>query len=297
MFQDIKARITEPKISRIISLAMFDSSPESVAKDAARYQASDRLNVYGWIENGEIIGICGFEVHPDKVEIHRMAVATDRQWQGVGGRMIRTLQNMFALPLEAETDDDAVGFYRNCGFEASAFLHPTWNMTRYTCVLTCQPKRNSMRRADRKVTDFAEIVDIISRADTVRLGIKGDPYPYVVPLSYGFEVHDGKIRLYFHGAKEGFKHDLLAHDNRVCAEFDIFHRYAPTERSFTTEYESVIGFGRAVPVDGPDSTKGLDLILAHCGFAGFGYDPAATKVTQVWKIELYEVKGKKLFVP
>lgn len=43
-----------------------------------------------------------------------------------------------------------------------------------------------MRRSDREITDFNEIVDVLRRADTIRLGLHDDPYPYVVPLSFGF---------------------------------------------------------------------------------------------------------------
>ena len=73
---------------------------------------SDKLNFYGWVEGGGVIGICGFEVHVDKVEIHLISVAEDRQKQGVGGAMVAAQQKMYGLPLEAETVYEAVGFYR-----------------------------------------------------------------------------------------------------------------------------------------------------------------------------------------
>ena len=34
-----------------------------------------------------------------------------------------------------------------------------------------------MRRTDREVTGFAEIMGILRRADTIRLGMHGEPYP------------------------------------------------------------------------------------------------------------------------
>jgi hypothetical protein len=66
--------------------------------------------------------------------------------------------------------------------------------------------------------------------------------------------------------------------------------------NITTEYESVIGFGKAVLAGGDEAIKGLDLILAHCGFAGFEYDHAVADVTRVYRVELYEVIGKRWFV-
>ena len=134
MFQDIKMRINEPDVGVIISYAALDGSLEGIVKESEKYLASDALEFYGWIEDGGVIGICGFEVHSHKVELHLISVAGDRQKQGVGSMMVTALQKMHRLPLEAETVDEAVGFYRKCGFVTTAFQHPEWG-TKYTCLL------------------------------------------------------------------------------------------------------------------------------------------------------------------
>jgi nitroimidazol reductase NimA-like FMN-containing flavoprotein (pyridoxamine 5'-phosphate oxidase superfamily) len=159
-----------------------------------------------------------------------------------------------------------------------------------------------MRRSDRQITDFNEIVDVFRCADTIRLGMHDEPYPYVVPLSFGFEVVGDKITVYFHGAKEGLKHELIAKNPHTCVEADIFHGYAEVPkgerrpRSVTTEYESVIGFGVCELVTGDESARGLDLLLTHCGFDGFVYDRAVLDVTAIYKITLESVMGKRRFV-
>ena len=107
-----------------------------------------------------------------------------------------------------------------------------------------------MRRSDREVNDFLEITDIIRRADTIRLGLHGDPYPYVVPLSFGFKTMNNKITFYFHGATEGLKHDLIRQNPYACVETDILHRYAAIGANVTAEFESVIGFGKVERVTG-----------------------------------------------
>lgn len=155
-----------------------------------------------------------------------------------------------------------------------------------------------MRRTDREVKYFGEIVDILSRCNTIRLGLNGADFPYVVPLSFGFEVESGGINIYFHGAKEGLKHDLIAKDNKVCIEADIFHKYTelPKTNTATTEYESFIGFGRAVIVYGKDALRGLDLICEHTGFKGFNYGgEQVLNVTRVYKVEIEKFSGKRRF--
>ncbi len=151
-----------------------------------------------------------------------------------------------------------------------------------------------MRRADREVTEFDEIVDILRRAETVRMGLDGGEYPYVVPLSFGYEVVDGRIIIYTHGAKAGKMHTLLARQSdAVCIEADIFHGFIKTETGYSTAYESFIGFGRAKAAEGADVPHGLDLLMEHCGFMPCDYSEAELTHTRVYKIELVHVTGKR----
>ncbi len=160
-----------------------------------------------------------------------------------------------------------------------------------------EPHIKPMRRNDREVTDYSGIVDILRRADTIRLGLNGEPYPYVVPLSFGYEAVNGKITIYIHGAKEGLKHDLIRQNPYVCTEADILHRYASSGANVTAEYESFIGFGKAERVTGDEFLKALDLLLLHCGYDGFEYDRTVLNFTSVYKIELSSFKGKRRFLP
>jgi len=153
-----------------------------------------------------------------------------------------------------------------------------------------------MRRSDREINNRDELIDILQRTETIRLGIHDTPYPYVVPLSFGFEDCDGQIELYIHGAKEGLKHTLLDKDNHVCVEADIFHRYAETGTGLTCEYESIIGFGIAEVVYDDEAKKGLDLICTHCGFHGYAYDISALAHMKIYRITLSSITGKKRFV-
>ena len=149
-----------------------------------------------------------------------------------------------------------------------------------------------MRRADREITDFAEIVELVSRCDTLRIALHDEPYPYVVPVSFGYEVCGGKLAFYIHGAGEGKKLDLLARDDRVCVEADLCHRFVESGASVSCEYESVIGFGSARRVTGPEAQHALSCILAHCGFPGYPCEAGQGKL-DVYRITLDAVTGKR----
>ena len=151
-----------------------------------------------------------------------------------------------------------------------------------------------MMRKDREVTDFAEIVDIVRRADTIRLGLHDEPYPYVVPLSFGFEAADGKIVFYFHGAQKGLKCELIKGNPHVCVEAGIFHRYLEVQGGgYTVEYESFIGFGKAARVTGDEACRGLDLLMDHCSFERVKYDRVTVDNTAVYKIEIASFTSKR----
>ena len=150
-----------------------------------------------------------------------------------------------------------------------------------------------MRKSKREIKSFDEIVDVLNRCDTIRLGLSDIEYPYVVPLSFGFETENGKIVIYVHGAQDGKKHDLISRNNKVCVEADICHRFAETKKSVTTVYESVIGYGTAEKVYGNEMMKGLRLLLAHCGYEGFPFDQSVTNILTVYKITLDTVTGKR----
>ena len=66
-----------------------------------------------------------------------------------------------------------------------------------------------MRRKDREITDFDEMMKIIAKCDTCRLALFDDEFPYIIPLNFGTNIENGQLYLYFHSAKEGTKLDLI----------------------------------------------------------------------------------------
>ena len=48
-----------------------------------------------------------------------------------------------------------------------------------------------MRRKDREITDFDEMMKIVAKCDTCRLAIFDETFPYIVPLNFGTNVENG----------------------------------------------------------------------------------------------------------
>jgi hypothetical protein len=55
-------------------------------------------------------------------------------------------------------------------------------------------------------------------------------------------------------------------------------------------------YGLAAMCMARGAVKGMDLLLEHCGFAGFEYDRKALDFTAVYKITLDSYTGKRRFI-
>lgn len=151
-----------------------------------------------------------------------------------------------------------------------------------------------MRRTDREITDFSQIMDILNRCDTVRLAMQDEGAPYVVPLSFGVEEREGKATVYFHCAREGKKVELLRKNAQVCVQADRFLAVQQTQRGVTTHYESVIGYGHCEELTDPaDRRHGYELLLRHYGQPLSILDAClAEGKTRVYRVVLERVTGK-----
>ena len=152
-----------------------------------------------------------------------------------------------------------------------------------------------MRRHDREVTDFNEMIRIIEKCDVCRLALNDGDYPYILPLNFGVELKDDRVILYFHGADSGKKYELLAKDNRVSFEVDCSHRLvSDRERGYCTmEYESVIGYGKVEIVPEEEKKKVLSIITDHYHEEHFEFHPAAMPRTTVLKLTVEQMTGKR----
>jgi len=132
-FRNIKNHLYNPDIIKFLSYSAYDSSLEQATIKAKSYLENETQHLYGWVENGIILGVCGFIVHPRKIEINNISVDENVRKRGIGRTMITALKDKYNMSIEAETDDDAVEFYRKCGFETTDFQK--YNVRRWKCEL------------------------------------------------------------------------------------------------------------------------------------------------------------------
>ena len=155
-----------------------------------------------------------------------------------------------------------------------------------------------MRRTDRQITDPAIIADMLTECQVCRIALHDDPYPYLVPMNYGFDYQGGTLILYFHCANEGTRLTLLSRDNRVSFEMDCHTRIVPASEAcgYSCEYDSVMGNGIMERID--DSTQkeyALWRIMAHYApRQKVSFPQAALQKVSILKLTAKNLSAKRL---
>jgi len=218
MFCDIKNQLDHLSVLQIMAYSEYEESLERAVKRAQAHRENDAQYVYGWIERDFVLGVCAFQIQPDKVIINAIAVAKHSRKRGVGSAMVTALRGKYKKAIEAETDDDAVEFYRKCGFLVSA-LPKVYDNCRWSCVLPVQEQ------------------------------MKNDPIDRIIPLER--EKWQGYI-LPFHYVSHNFYDVEIARadDNFqvsfVKKPFDIPFEYKPEkdyDKLFQSHWDDVKAWG------------------------------------------------------
>ena len=154
-----------------------------------------------------------------------------------------------------------------------------------------------MRRKDREVTDFNEIVEIIKKCDIIHIGLNDGDSPYIVPLNFSFKTAGNELELYIHGAKAGKKHELLNKLERCSfeMEFPIRMDVNHEKQNVTMRYESVMGKADVIYLEGKEKEAALsDILLGRYEMAkDIHCSQTVTDNTAIWKLIPTEISAKK----
>ena len=147
-----------------------------------------------------------------------------------------------------------------------------------------------MRRKDKAMQD-GDIIGLLQNGEYGVLStVDGNEQPYGVPLNYVLMNNC----IYFHCALEGHKLDNLALNHKVS--FCVVGRTNLLPAEFSTEFESVIVFGRASVIEGEERYQALNALIEKYSpdFVSEGgvYIEKFDSRTRVVKIEIKRMTGK-----
>lgn len=157
-----------------------------------------------------------------------------------------------------------------------------------------------MRRKDREVKDGRRIREVLEACKICRLGMTDEKgRVYIVPMNYGYSFEEGRLVLYFHGAREGKKLELLKANPAVGIEMDCGHELMEGSQAcqYSYRYSSIIGNGRAWIVAEPeDKLKALAAVMKHQTgkeFAEFETNPGLEKAVTVIRVDVEDYSCKQ----
>lgn len=146
-----------------------------------------------------------------------------------------------------------------------------------------------MHREEVRVSDKELLKGIMDLTSVCCVGFQDEPYPYIVPMNYGY-VWEDKLIFYFHMAKEGHRLELLKKDPHVCVNVPVFLDRVGKKsyRKETHDYRSVTAYGTGEILDPREDEEeykyGFSLLCTHTG------RPPVRKITAEMCQRLYILK-------
>lgn len=160
-----------------------------------------------------------------------------------------------------------------------------------------------MRRAEREVTDPAQVEQILRDCDDMRVAYQDAQGLTIVPVNFAytadFETTPHRLTLFAHSAVEGRKIDAICAAGNalpVAFEMDCDTRIhtSHTPCATTTEFRSLVGTGTASLVDDvEEKIAALRLLLEQCaGMPDAPLLPRQVSKVAVWRIDAIDFKAK-----
>ena len=114
-----KSILKNKELLSVLAGCVFNPTEERLYNRADKYLINPNAAVYAMKDNDVYKGIIIMDVsNISAVEILEIVVATNFQESGIGSSLINHCISIFhPVVIIAETDDDAVGFYKKFGFD------------------------------------------------------------------------------------------------------------------------------------------------------------------------------------
>ena len=133
-FLNAKNSLQDKESCALLAPSVFEPTPERLADRAERYIKDADTSVYAGSVSGEYKGIVVFKITGNSAEILDIAVKEEDRGKGIGTAFLNFIFSRFDITeITAETDDEAVEFYKKYGFRIAG-TKMKFNTVRYICV-------------------------------------------------------------------------------------------------------------------------------------------------------------------
>ncbi len=138
MLRDVIPGQDDAALHHLLAFSLGFPTPTKIEQGFARYRHEPGWHLLGYEVSSGLAGSIGLQLTaPGKAVIHHIAVLPSHRGQGIGRQMVQQVWARFGLHrLTAETDAEAVEFYRRCGFAITNLGEVYPGTERFACELT-----------------------------------------------------------------------------------------------------------------------------------------------------------------
>ena len=134
---NIKGRLHDKRILAVLSHSQYMPTEAKLSGLAAKYESDNAVSAFAWEDDNHIYGVILLKrLAGNEVEIVSIATDPAVRNQKIASRLIsHAIRALNCAIINAETDDDAVGFYRKYGFQIKSLGEKYPGIIRYFCTL------------------------------------------------------------------------------------------------------------------------------------------------------------------
>lgn len=143
IIKNIKESLGKSEVLRLLSLCVYEPTSNKLQALANKYQKDNSITALGCFDENKISGLIilkeQFGNKPTNAhksyEIVAIAVAPSAMGKGVGSLLVsKSMELLSPSKMTAETDNDAIGFYRKYGFEVKSLGEKYVGIERFLCT-------------------------------------------------------------------------------------------------------------------------------------------------------------------
>lgn len=137
MIKDIKDIFSAKEVYNVYSACMFKPTYEKFKTKSLSFQNDFLISTFGYFFEDKIIGVIVVQETKNTIEIIGISVINEKRHSGVGTKLINHIRENTIKQIIAETDSEAVGFYKKYGFNVKEHTvsKADETYTRYLCCL------------------------------------------------------------------------------------------------------------------------------------------------------------------
>ncbi|MFI2856723.1 GNAT family N-acetyltransferase [Paenibacillus sp. JSM ZJ436] len=134
MIHDIISRLEDLEVKELLAYSVFPD-PELLDEVVDSYRRGHGMELYGYEEEGVLLGILGVEMNGSEMVIKHIAVLPENRGKDYGrGMLMELMLQKSPERVIAEADEDTVGFYRSIGFQIYSLGEGYPGAERFRCI-------------------------------------------------------------------------------------------------------------------------------------------------------------------